>query len=192
MEERALDTIKTMLSSRGIDVSNSETVNKPLDETKMHLIGGILVIFSEKNRVTEKEIRDHYLPFAIENNYKNGMLIVSLSNPSESVLKSIREFVEDPQNFLIQIFDIRTLQVNITESVHMPYHRKVSEDEKTALSKKYDSENLKKVLPWLSMFDPGAKWIGARQGDVVEIIRYSETAGAYPYWRYCVGDVSES
>jgi DNA-directed RNA polymerase subunit H (RpoH/RPB5) len=34
------------------------------------------------------------------------------------------------------------------------------------------------------------KWIGGRPGDVIEVNRHSDVAGAQLYYRYCVPDVN--
>ena len=52
MEERALSTLKVILSERGLTGENFETVSSTIDETKMYTFGGILVIFSTKARIS--------------------------------------------------------------------------------------------------------------------------------------------
>ena len=36
---------------------------------------------------------------------------------------------------------------------------------------------------------PFARWVGAKPGDIVEILRKSMTAGGTPYYRFCVASV---
>jgi DNA-directed RNA polymerase subunit H len=45
-------------------------------------------------------------------------------------------------------------------------------------------------MPMIDSQDMMAKWIGAKPGDIVEIMRKSETAGSTPYYRHCVADVT--
>jgi DNA-directed RNA polymerase subunit H (RpoH/RPB5) len=56
----------------------------------------------------------------------------------------------------------------------------------------YNITNPKTQLPWIDSEDPGAKWIGARSGDVIEIQRFSESAGNSTYHRYCTGNVLQT
>ena len=109
MEDIALSTIKDILGSRGIVADKFESVSGALDETKMYTFAQVLVIFSTKTRVTEKEL-NNFISFASENNHTGGILVVSPSHPSEMVLKVLRNHISDRTNSLVQIF-FRTLLV---------------------------------------------------------------------------------
>ncbi|GAY25883.1 hypothetical protein ATG_10860 [Desulfurococcaceae archaeon AG1] len=41
-------------------------------------------------------------------------------------------------------------------------------------------------LPWIKASDPAARAIGAKPGDIVRIIRKSETAGEIVVYRYVI------
>ena len=191
MEDRAIDTIKSMLVLRNIKIDVVDSLGSPIDETRMFNIGGVLVIFSEKGRMTEN-ILQSYMTFADENNYKHGTIVVSNVEPSENVLAFVRDHNNDTKNSLFQIFEIRRLQFNITTHRRMPTHRIISKDELAILEKKFNITDPKKQLPWIDAEDPGAKWIGARCGDVIEIQRFSESAGNSTYHRYCAGNVLQT
>ena len=191
MEDKALETLKTMLASREIKVENVETISAPIDETRMYNIGGILVIFSEKGRLTENVLQS-YITFAEENKYTHGTIIVSLIPPSENILGSIRAYNADSTNPFLQIFDIRRLQFDITTHRKVPRHRVITKEEVLKIEKKFNITNSKKQLPWIDSQDAMAKWIGARPGDIVEITRFSESAGDTLYYRYCASNVLET
>ena len=173
MEDRAIETIKRMLVGRDIKTDTVDTLGSPVDETRMFNIGGILVIFSEKGRVTEN-ILQTYITFAEENNYTHGVIVVTLSPPSENVLDFIRTYNNDTKKPLFQVFEIRRLQFDITTHRKFPPHRIISKEELAALEKKFNITDPKKQLPWIDSEDPAAKWIGARSGDVVEVQRFSK------------------
>jgi DNA-directed RNA polymerase I, II, and III subunit RPABC1 len=191
MEDRAILTIKSMLALRNIKTDTVDALGSAIDETRMFNIGGVLVIFSEKGRITEN-ILQSYMTFADENNYKHGTIVVSIVEPSENVLAFVREHNNDPKNSIFQIFEIRRLQFNITTHRRFPPHRIITKDELTALEKKFNITDPKKQLPWIDAEDPGAKWVGARSGDVIEIQRFSESAGDSTYHRYCAGNVLQT
>jgi DNA-directed RNA polymerase I, II, and III subunit RPABC1 len=191
MEERAIETLKRMLIVRNIKTDGVDSLGSAIDETRMFNIGGVLVIFSEKGRMTEN-ILQSYMTFAEDNNYKHGTIVVSLVEPSENVLAFVRDHNNDLKNPLFQIFEIRRLQYDITTHRRMAPHRIISKEELAALEKKYNITNPKKQLPWIDSEDPGAKWIGARSGDVIEIQRFSESAGNSTYHRYCTGNVLQT
>jgi DNA-directed RNA polymerase I, II, and III subunit RPABC1 len=191
MEDRAIETLKKILKNRNIKTESVDSLGSPIDETRMFNIGGVLIIFSEKGRLTEN-ILQAYVTFADENNYKHGTVVVSLVGPSENVLSFIREYNNDLKNPIFQVFDIRRLQYDITSHRRMPPHRIISKEELGKLEKKFNISDPKKQLPWIDSEDPGAKWIGARTGDVIEIQRFSESAGNTTYYRYCTGNVLQT
>ena len=191
MEDRAIETIKSMLVLRNIKTDSVDSLGSAIDETRMFNIGGFLVIFSEKGRLTEN-ILQSYMTFADENNYKHGTIVVSVVEPSENVLAFVRDHNNDPKNAIFQIFEIRRLQFNITKHRRFPCHRIITKEELSALEKKYNITEPKKQLPWIDAEDPGAKWVGARSGDVIEIQRFSESAGDSTYHRYCAGNVLQT
>jgi len=87
-EEKALSTIKDILNARGIEAEDFEPVAGALDETKMYTFAQVLIIFSTKSRVTEREL-NNFIGFASENNHTGGILIVSPSKPLRNGFKSI-------------------------------------------------------------------------------------------------------
>lgn len=98
----------------------------------------------------------------------------------------IRDHISNPENFPIQIFELRHVQFDITQHRKVPAHRILNSDEKAKLEEKFHITNVKTQLPLIDSQDAMARWLGSRPGDVVEIIRMSESAGATPYYRYCV------
>ena len=84
----------------------------------------------------------------------------------------------------VQCFNISELMVNITEHTYVPKHLLLSTEEKKELKKKYKiTEN---QLPKILSTDPVAKYLGLKRGDVVKIIRDSETAGKYVTYRITI------
>ena len=185
-EEIALSTLQEMLTSRGVVATKFELVTSSLDETKMYSFGGILIIFSTKTRVTEKEF-NNFLSFASENNYSSGIIIVSPSRPSETVMKILVNHIENRENVYVQIFDIRSLGFNISKHRKVPRHRIVEEAEKPAIIKQFNLKNIEQ-MPKILTQDPMAKFIGSRPGDIVEVIGMCETSAENLRYRYCVAE----
>ncbi len=73
---------------------------------------------------------------------------------------------------------------NIFDHVLVPKHIKLSKEEAEKLLKKLGIEPWQ--LPWILASDPAVKAIGAKPGDIIKIIRKSETAGEYVVYRYVV------
>jgi len=188
METLALKTLKSMLTDRGIVADDFKFEGSPLDETRMYTFGSLLIIFSTKSRVSEKEL-NNFITYASDNNHNSGIIIVSPSRPSDSVLTVLRNYITDRQNPLIQIFEIRHLQFDISKHRYVPKHRILTDEEVTKMLEEFKIKNKEKI-PKIDSQDAMAKWIGARPGDVIECIGLCETSGDNIRYRYCLPDVT--
>ncbi|MBO3799553.1 MAG: DNA-directed RNA polymerase subunit H [Thermoproteota archaeon] len=75
-------------------------------------------------------------------------------------------------------------KVNILDHVLVPRHRVLSTEEKEALLKKYKIKPSQ--LPKMLNSDPVAIAIGAKPGDIVEVVRKSAVAGETLAYRVVV------
>lgn len=66
----------------------------------------------------------------------------------------------------------------------VPKHVLLSEEESMEVLKTYNID--KKMLPKIKMSDPAVKEIGAKPGDIIKIIRESETAGQSEFFRLVI------
>ena len=185
MEDRALATIKIMLNDSGIN-SELEPVQAPLEETHMFMFGTVLIVFSEKTRVTEREFTK-IIEYADTNSLRGGIIIVSPSVPSELVLNSVRKYIANPENPLVQIFEIRHLGFDIAQHRQVPKHRILIKEDLDAFLKEFGlSHQTAHLLPKSDCQDPMAKRIRARPGDIIEVTGLSLTSGDYRHARLCV------
>lgn len=188
MEERALSTLTEILTARDFRAEKFDSIGSSIDETKMYTFGGMLVIFSTKARVTEKDLLT-FIEFAKENSYGSGLIIVSMSRPSDTVLAALRSHISNAEVPLVQIFELRHLQFNIAKHVKVPKHRLVTADEIPNILKanNVDKPNLFRKI---DSQDPMAKWIGARPGDLVEVTGMCETSAENKRYLFCMADVT--
>lgn len=188
MEERALSTLTEILTARGFKADKFDSVGSSIDETKMYTFGGMLVIFSSKARVSERDIMA-YVEFAKENNHNSGIIIVGMSRPSDTVLSALRNHITDREVPLVQLFELRHLQFNISKHVKVPKHRLVTDQELPDILK---ANNVEKpnLFRKIDSQDAMAKWIGARPGDVLEVTGMCETSAENKRYLYCVADVT--
>ncbi len=190
-ESRALNTLKIILKNRGVvDANGFQQVANPADDTHMFTYGGVLIVFSEKTRVSEREL-NNLLEFASENEYVSGMVIVTPTRSSDSVLTVLRRYVADTQRPLIQIFEMRHLQFDISAHRKVPKHRILTEAEIQDVMKEFHIADIKKI-PKIDSQDPMAKWIGARPSDVLEITGMCLASGENRRYRYCLANVYET
>lgn len=81
-------------------------------------------------------------------------------------------------------FNVNELITNVTEHDLVPRHLPLTQQKKRELLAKYGLQDSQ--LPRLNVTDPVAKYLGVKRGDVVKIIRPSETAGKYVTYRLVV------
>uniref|UniRef100_A0A6C0HFI0 RNA polymerase subunit H/Rpb5 C-terminal domain-containing protein n=1 Tax=viral metagenome TaxID=1070528 RepID=A0A6C0HFI0_9ZZZZ len=190
MEEKALVTLKAMIEARGLKVGDPEPLASVLDETSMYKIGDVLIIFSDKSRINEANLSS-YIKYSSENGYTNGTIIVSLIPCSEKIVNIVRSYISKKENPLLQIFDILRLQTDISKHRKFIPHRILKQQEISLFEKKFNVTKPSEQLGWIDSQDAAAKWIGARPGDIIEVIRFSESAGDARSWRYCVANTKE-
>ncbi|KAJ3041063.1 DNA-directed RNA polymerases II 24 kDa polypeptide (RNA polymerase II subunit 5) [Rhizophlyctis rosea] len=82
---------------------------------------------------------------------------------------------EGSSRYAIELFAEAELLVNITHHVLVPKHEVMTEVEKKTLLERYRLKQTQ--LPRIRQDDPVAKYYGMKRGQVVRIIRKSETAG---------------
>jgi DNA-directed RNA polymerase subunit H (RpoH/RPB5) len=190
MEARALETLKTILKYRGIEDIKYESVTAPLADTHMYVYGGVLVVFSEKARVSDKDLQST-IEYSEKNGHNNGIVIVSDSRPSAAVLSRLRRYVASPEHPLVQIFELRHLQFDISQHRRVPKHRIIQADELEAVLKEFHASGPQQ-FPKIDSQDAMAKWIGARPGNVIEVLGLCESSGNNRRYRLCVEDVANA
>ena len=102
------------------------------------------------------------------------------SGLSDTIQKSMNEL-----KYYVNIFPISTLQFSILEHTLVPKHNKLNNEEVKQMMEKYNITNSSNI-PTISKYDPVAKAIGLRPGEICEIIRPSKTVVESKYYRICI------
>lgn len=116
-----------------------------------------------------------------DGNYHTGIM-VCINAPTAASLKS---FAAVEKECTVEIFLEENLLVNITKHELVPKHVLLSKLEKKALLQRYRLKESQ--LPRIQKDDPVARYFGLKKGNVVKIIRRSETSGRYASYRLCLG-----
>ncbi len=177
-----MDILKLMLQQRGVDTSVEEKVESEFSAT-ITKIGKNVIYISNRSRISEKDI-DAVIDITQQNGGDLSIVVVSIP-PSANILSAVRQ-----KSDKLQLFHTGQLQFDITTHRKIPRHRILNEDEKKAFVEKFHITKPGDQMPMIDSQDIMAKWIGAKPGDIVEIMRKSDTAGSTPYYRYCVADVT--
>ena len=116
---------------------------------------------------------------------KNDTLfIVIKDDPNDTLINEIKQIWENDKIYVI-LESLKRLQFNILEHSLVPEHILLAQPEIDAVLKKYNINNTN-LLPEISRFDPVARVIGLRPGDVCLIKRPSKTAIETNYYRVCI------
>lgn len=112
------------------------------------------------------------------------LFIIIKDDPNETLINELKHIWESEGIFIV-VESIKRLQFNILEHSLVPPHRVMLESEVKQIMTKYNITD-KSQFPDISRFDPVARVIGLRPGQVCNIIRASKTAIETNYYRICV------
>lgn len=152
------------------------TPSNPSPETEC---GEIYVEFMADNQMGVKEIKK-FVQTVSAGNFRAGIMVTvgALSPQARKAIGATSAYTQ------IECFLLEDLLVNITHHDLVPTHVVLSKEEKAALLKRYRLKETQ--LPRILLKDPISRYYGLRRGQVVKIIRSSETAGRYASYRLCV------
>lgn len=186
LSERGFDTSKYA----GFSISEISVLNehKQLDMllTDPETNEKVYVKYHDKKALKKEKIYEYVEDlFEVEQvlGKKDQLIILMDSNVNDTIINEVKQ-IYDSQKYFITVFKIEDLMFNILNHVLVPKHRILSNEEKENLYKKYKISS-DSQLPEISRFDPVAKVIGLRPGQVCEILRHSKTAISSYYYRFC-------
>lgn len=140
----------------------------------------LIVFFPDENkRVGVKPIRI-LAEKMDERKIREAVLVVK--QPLTPLAKTAIQ--EAASKMRIEVFAENELIINITHHELVPKQMVLTEEEKQQLLNRYKMKPTQ--LPRVQLTDPMARYFGMQRGEVIKIIRPSETAGRYVTYRLCV------
>jgi DNA-directed RNA polymerase I, II, and III subunit RPABC1 len=154
------------------------------DPNPVPQIGNIWVEFNQDENVGLKQLRD-YMQHLVNGSYFSGIMVCikPMTGMALRLLRGSAGIEEGPKGG-VEVFVEQDLLVNITKHELVPKHVLLSREEKAQLLERYRLKETQ--LPRIQVTDPVAKYLGLRRGQVVKIIRKSETAGRYASYRWAI------
>jgi len=195
---RIRKTVNEMLQDRGYNISQAELkmnldtflndFGNPPSRTQITMLASkrdddsdqIFVFFADEVKLGVKPIRTFFEKME-EIKVKRAIVVVQggITPYAQQVVKAMV-----PHGNVLEQFQEAELLVNITHHVLVPKHILLTDEEKKALLEKYKLKSTQ--LPRIQQSDPVARYYGLQKGQVVKIIRPSETAGRYVTYRLVI------
>ena len=188
-------TLNEMMEDRGYEKNKNVNMNKEefiQEFSKQAKLNGVFIKIDPNN--PDNVFRTYYeynpdpklnmdtiknlVEFMKSFNKINSGILISAGKLTQQAKLRIMEI---NTHIPVETFSIGELVVNITKHVLVPKHILLKPEEKDQLLKRYRIKPSQ--LPKIYITDPVAKYLGLKRGDVVKIVRFSETAGKYITYR---------
>lgn len=160
------------------DRMNFQAVPTPESLEKFPEMGSLWVTFCDEPSVGVKTMKEFCL-FVAGRNFNTALFIYQTS-----MTPSANKLIPSVAPTVIETFQESDLVVNVTKHILVPKHIRLSDEEKKELLFKYRLKESQ--LPRIQREDPVARYLGLKRGQVVKIIRRSETSGRYATYRICL------
>lgn len=138
-----------------------------------------IVLLTEQkiSSATKSSVIGQYLDNESKFNY-----IIIVGEITSRAQQTLRENYKN-----IEIFLKKEMMFNLVESIYVPKHKLLSQEEADKLIKEYGLQ--KKELPRIFVTDPVSRYYNAKLGQIFRIIRPSETSGIVHYYRIVVKEI---
>ena len=180
----SINEVNTMKQNNQLDMLleiRDDKVNTEIIKRKIYIRYYLTVRPAPKNI---QEMIDDLFILSETLNKNDTLFIIIKDEPNETLINEIKHIWESEGIFIV-VESIRRLQFNILNHSLVPPHRVMLLSEVKEIMKKYNITDTVQ-FPDISRFDPVARVIGLRPGQVCNIIRPSKTSIEANYYRICI------
>jgi len=200
--DNVIQNIKEMLEKRGENIDEFSEHEQDIDREEFYNDEKIIEFHTDKSTIIfalTKSLRVNVIDalkksklnidnFVNSYNGKYNILLIFnndiLTSPTIMQLNIIDKILQKKKGML-QYFQLKELQFNPMKHELVPPHRKLTPEESTEVMNKYLIKS-KLQLPLILKNDVIAKWLGVKQGEIIEITRYENSSGKSYYYRCCI------
>ena len=172
-----MTTIRRMLGRRNYQVPDTLEPFKTFTVENADTGNTCLVWFFLDGKAGVTVIGDIVKQMEAEDVYETILVTEGLTSHASQKLNSVNS-----PNFFICVMPPKSLMFDLCDHKLVPPHRILGEGEKRKVIAKYENGK----LPIIYLEDPVAKYMGARVGDVFEIVRNRPNVGEHLYYRQVI------
>ncbi len=144
---------------------------------------GLIMFYHGRQKAGVNEVREYYNLTRVAG-VDTVIIIWGTQKPSSFAQQAIKDLNQDNGRIWVEQFLESRLEFNVMEHELVPPHTKLTPEEKEKVLASYRlKEN---DLPKIQETDPVACYLGLRVGDVVKIVRKSESAGRHTTYRITI------
>jgi DNA-directed RNA polymerase I, II, and III subunit RPABC1 len=180
----SINEVNSMKQSNQLDMLLETSEEKVTSENPKKKI---YIRYYLNSRPSAKNIREMIddLYILTETLKKSDTLFIIIKDEvNETLINEIKHIWESEEIFIV-IENIKRLQFNILKHVLVPAHNILTVSQVEDVMKRYNITDTIQ-FPDISRFDPVARAIGIRPGQVCHILRPSKTAVQSDYYRICI------
>jgi DNA-directed RNA polymerase I, II, and III subunit RPABC1 len=156
---------------------------KKIESDSENSLHSKIFVFFCPNSIDVKFVRGTILEIMKFNNVRNSILVSISSLGGAITNQAAKMMASEAPAYIMELFTEKELIVNISRHRSVPQHILLSEIERDEVIKAYSAKNSN--FPTIKVYDPMARYLGLRVGQMVKILRKSETAGYYTHYRIC-------
>lgn len=200
--DTVVKNLKDMLIQRGDNIDMFEEHEVDVDREEFYNDKNVIefqtsnttILFAltkklRKNIIDELKECDTDVDLFINKYNKKHNIIIVFNNDTIStpILSQLNKYdkIFQKSGGILQYFQLKQLMFNPTQHVYVPEHKKLTNDEVIEVMQKYLIKS-KLQMPVILHNDIIAKWLGLKQGDIVQVNRYNENSGLSYYYRCCI------